>query len=408
MQSRRFLLPVLILCAPIVLSAQMTPDLQKKVGDAVRQHRADIAADLICEAAKQDPKLQGTCTSNQQQVEIQRQKFEQKYNDGVKAVQEGRLEDAKTLFRTIYFGDYHDRAQDWLNNKIPATEQQAKNNAQAAENAKKQEADDLQHLVDGQTAFDGGDFGTAKGQLSKIQGARKVDAVAILNKIAQYEQAMSDAQQAEAKKNYDLAKQKFSLAASIKANGPGNPGSKAQAMDGLLAANRQQSQPPRQTEQARQQQPSKVDVGKLLKDAARAKASGDTLTARRIYAQVMAAEPGNPEAEAALLDLNKKAGSEADIALTDGIDAFYRGQFDDAELNLKLYQLSKGTKVGIAKFYMGASKLTRYYLDPKPDQSLYEDGLQQFRDAKKVAGFTPPDPKYISPKIFKIYERATP
>jgi len=408
MQNRRFLLPVLILCAPLALSAQMTPDLQKKVGDAVRQHRADIAADLICEAAKQDTKLQGTCTSNQQQVEIQRQKFEQKYNDGVKAVQEGRLEDAKTLFRTIYFGDYHDRAQDWLNNKIPANEQQARNNAQAAENAKKQEAEDLQHLVDGQTAFDGGDFGSAKGQLSKIQGTRKVDAQAILIKIAQYEQAMSDAQQAEAKKNYDLARQKYSLAASIKANGPGSPGSRAQAMDGLLAATRQQGQPPRQAEQARQQQPPKVDVGKLLKDAARARAGGDTVTARRAYAQVMAAEPGNPEAEAALLELNKKGGSEADVALMDGINAFYRGQLDDAELNLKLYQLSKGTKVGIAKFYMGASKLTRYYLDPKPDQSLYEDGLQQFRDAKKVAGFTPPDPKYISPKIFRLYERASP
>ena len=64
-------------------------------------------------------------------------------------------------------------------------------------------------------------------------------------------------------------------------------------------------------------------------------------------------------------------------------------------------------KVGLAKFYRGATKLTRFYLDPRADNALYEDAVQEFKDAKRVRGFTAPDTKYISPKILKVYEQAS-
>jgi len=392
--------------ASVFMAAQMSPDLQKKVGDAVRQHRTDLAADYICEAAKTDPSLQGTCTSNRQQVEVQLQKFEQKYNDGVKAVQESRFDDAKTAFRTIYFGDYHDRAQDMLS-KIPTLEQQAKSNQQAAESAQRQEADDARHLSEGLNAFEGGDFNTAKAAFRNVLASRRGEAQGWLNKISQYEQAMSEGQQAEAQQNYGAAKQKYGLAASIKGNGPGNPSSKVSAMDNLLRqtqqANNRQT-PPRQVEPLK----PRVDVAKLLRDAKRSSASGDTRAARKTYLEVLQAESGNAEALSAIEELNKRAGSsEVDTMLADGIRAFYGGAYSDAEESLKFYLLSKGSKVGLAKFYRGATKLTRFYLDPKGDRSLYDDAVQEFKDAKQVSGFTPPDAKYISPKILKVYEQAT-
>jgi hypothetical protein len=407
MQDRRLKFALFLLGCSVLMAGQMSPDLQKKVGDAVRQHRTDLAADYICEAAKSDPSLQGTCTSNRQQVEVQLGKFEQKYNDGMKAIQESRFEDAKTAFRTIYFGDYHDRAQDMLG-KIPALEQQARNNQQAAENTQHQEADDARHMADGLNAFENGDFNTARASFSRVLGTRKGEAQSWLNKIVQYEQAMNDGQQAEAQKNYETAKQKYGIAASIKSNGPGNPGSKVSAMDTLLRqtqqANNRPNTPPRQAEPPK----PKVDVAKLLRDAKRSSATGDTRAARKIYLEVLQSEPGNAEALAGVEELNKKAGSsEVDTMLADGIRAFYGGAYSDAEESLKFYLLSKGSKVGLAKFYRGATKLTRFYLDPNADNALYDDAVQEFKDAKRVSGFTPPDAKYISPKILKIYEQAS-
>lgn len=390
-----------------LVAGQMSPDLQKKVGDAVRQHRTDLAADYICEAAKTDASLQGTCTSNRQQVEVQLQKFEQKYNDGTKAVQEGRFDDAKTAFRTIYFGDYHDRAQDMLN-KIPTLEQQARNNQQAADNAQRQEADDNKHMVDGLNAFESGDFGTAKASFRNVLGTRKGEAQGWLSKINQYEQAMNEAQQAEAQKNYDVARQKYGAAASIKSNGPGNPTARISTLDTLLrqsqqANNRQNTPPPRQVEPPK----PRVDVAKSLRDAKRLGASGDTRGARKLYLDVLQVDPANVEALAGIEELTKKAGSsDVDAMLAEGIRAFYSGSYSDAEESLKFYLISKGSKVGLAKFYRGAVKLTRFYLDPKGDRSLYDDAVQEFKDARQVSGFTPPDAKYISPKILKIYEQA--
>ena len=107
-------------------------------------------------------------------------------------------------------------------------------------------------------------------------------------------------------------------------------------------------------------------------------------------------------------ELTKRAGSsDVEPMLADGIRAFYGGSYSDAEESLKFYLLSKGSKVGLAKFYRGATKLTRFYLDPRADNALYEDAVQEFKDAKRVRGFTAPDTKYISPKILKVYEQAS-
>lgn len=409
MHAKRITAALFVFGVSNLVAGQMSPDLQKKVGDAVRQHRTDQAADYICEAAKTDASLQGTCTSNRQQVEVQLQKFEQKYNDGMKAVQESRFDDAKTAFRTIYFGDYHDRAQDMLN-KIPTLEQQARNNQQTADNAQRQEADDNKHMVDGLNAFEGGDFATAKTAFRNVLGSRKGEAQGWLNKIGQYEQAMNEAQQAEAQKNYEVARQKYGVAASIKSNGPGNPTARIATLDTLLrqtqaqqANNRQNTPPPRPVEPPK----PRVDVGKSLRDAKRLSASGDTRGARKLYLDVLQAEPANVEALAGMEELNKKAGSsDLDTMLAEGIRAFYSGAYSDAEESLKFYLISKGSKVGLAKFYRGAVKLTRFYLDPKPDNALYDDAVQEFKDAKQVSGFTPPVSKYISPKILKVYEQA--
>ncbi|MGH9668505.1 MAG: hypothetical protein ACRD3A_00130, partial [Terriglobales bacterium] len=58
----------------------------------------------------------------------------------------------------------------------------------------------------------------------------------------------------------------------------------------------------------------------------------------------------------------------------------------------------------LSQFYLGASKLTRYYLSGAKDNGLKRDAEAAFRLAKQTAGFKPPGESVVSPKILKAYQ----
>lgn len=94
-------------------------------------------------------------------------------------------------------------------------------------------------------------------------------------------------------------------------------------------------------------------------------------------------------------------------ALADGIAAYYRGDFDLAESNLRQYLNASSGKPGLAQFYLGASEMTRYYLagTEGDSQTLRAQAQQAFRQARQQPDFLPPD-RYVSPKIIAAYENA--
>ncbi|MGH9530879.1 MAG: hypothetical protein ACRD2Q_00700, partial [Terriglobales bacterium] len=160
-----------------------------------------------------------------------------------------------------------------------------------------------------------------------------------------------------------------------------------------------------------------VDVARLLREAQAAKDRGDISSARGKYLAILSAEPNNRQVQAALDSLPKETGtqapkatSEADVLLATAIGEFYKGSYEDAEFHIRLYLENNGGKAGLGNFYLGVSRLTRYFLrGAKPDdRRLMDDGLTALKAAKKTSGFKAPGEQYLSPKILKLYQDATP
>jgi hypothetical protein len=160
-----------------------------------------------------------------------------------------------------------------------------------------------------------------------------------------------------------------------------------------------------------------VDVAKLKLEAEAAKQKGDISSARGKYLAILSAEPNNRQIQAALASLPKETGaaapkatSEADVLLATAIGEFYKGSYEDAEFHIRLYVENNGGKAALGNFYLGVSRLTRYFLRGAKldDKRMMDDGIAAFKLAKKTSGFKAPGEQYLSPKILKLYQDATP
>ena len=100
--------------------------------------------------------------------------------------------------------------------------------------------------------------------------------------------------------------------------------------------------------------------------------------------------PGKPQDQAALMDLQA------------GMDDFYSGNYPQADQHLNAYMKESTELVGLARFYLGAGKLARFFIGGEQESNLREEALNDFRVAKK-AGFRARDQE-VSPRILKAYE----
>jgi hypothetical protein len=281
-------------------------------------------------------------------------------------------------------------------------------------------------------AYQRNDFGAAKGLFERISGGRKGEAQNYLNNIRRYEDAMA-AGDREAAANPQQAIAKYSEAAGIKPDGPGDPRGKASRVQSQMAAAAAKpapiepsvgvstpSQPapqPTRTEVAGavKAPAAKVDVGKLLREADTARKAGQMGVASGKYLAVLAAEPGNAEARKGLAESSAQgggrqtAGSEADVMLAKAIREFYTGLYEQSEVHIRDYMDAQGSKIGLSQFFLGASLLSRYYLggERSDDRRLLDEAKNAFKRAKSAPGFNPPAEKYVSPKILKVYQEVT-
>jgi hypothetical protein len=99
--------------------------------------------------------------------------------------------------------------------------------------------------------------------------------------------------------------------------------------------------------------------------------------------------------------------ADLETVLADGIRNYYDADFTGAEAKLQQYLDAGGQRRGAAQFYLGASKLTRFYLAGanSEDKALLADAKSAFRLASKVEGFTAPE-TFVSPKIIDVYKNA--
>ena len=105
-------------------------------------------------------------------------------------------------------------------------------------------------------------------------------------------------------------------------------------------------------------------------------------------ANIKADGPGNPHGQALLMELEE------------GIDQFYSGDYVSATHNLEGYARDSTEREPLAHFYLGASKLARFFITGSEDSSLQQDALHDLKIAKQAgyrAGLE------VSPRILKTY-----
>jgi hypothetical protein len=130
----------------------------------------------------------------------------------------------------------------------------------------------------------------------------------------------------------------------------------------------------------------------LMKEAERLSQTSAYEAARVAFtnaANIKSDGPGNPAAQALLMELEA------------GIDQFYSGDYVAAMHNLEGYSRDGTEKEPLAHFYLGASKLARFFITGSEDASLRQSALKDLKIAKQ-AGYKA-NREDVSPKILKAY-----
>jgi hypothetical protein len=400
--SRRLtslLLGAAVLLAPVAAFADKNDDLYNKGQAANNRGDAMAAQDAFCAIDPAFKDAAAMCAQAKQAAQTQINLHNKRFLDATQALQEGRLDDAEKLFRSVKYGPRVDLAQKKIQEiadlKAKKAQQDAAANAAAANSAK---------VEQGVQAFNRGDFGTAK---ANLPGGHE-----LLGKISQYEAKMAEGNRLMGAKDYAGAYAAFADARTIAPNGPGDPSGSAGRAQQAMSASAGPSNPPPSapTKAAVRDEIKKVDVSSTLAAAQKAFNKKEYGRARILAGQVLAQDRGNAEAKQILADLPEEqvtasSASEEDPLLAAAIQQYYLGSYSDAVDNLKFYIFQKGRKQGLARFYLGATLATQYYLGGETNNQLLQDAKKKFQEAKGVQGFNPPE-KYVSPKIMKLFQTA--
>ncbi len=175
------------------------------------------------------------------------------------------------------------------------------------------------NLDNGKAAFDRNDFARARALFQRVTGDAKPAADEFLNKISRYNDSFANGDKLSRDGKYDQARASFLSAASIKADGPGNPQGRASTMELFL-----------------------------------------------------------------------------------GLDQFYSGDYVSATQHLDACLSAQTGKQALARFYLGASKLARFFVTGGEDSALHQDALNDLKLAKQ-AGFKTTG-QDVSPKILQAYQ----
>lgn len=124
-------------------------------------------------------------------------------------------------------------------------------------------------------------------------------------------------------------------------------------------------------------------------DFDKASAYEDARIAFAKAADIKSDGPGNPRARALLMQLKE------------GIDQFYSGNYQQATRNLQEYAQQTSEREALARFYLGACKLARFFITGSEDSALKQDALHDLTIAKQ-AGYKAKG-QDLSPRILQAY-----
>ena len=89
-----------------------------------------------------------------------------------------------------------------------------------------------------------------------------------------------------------------------------------------------------------------------------------------------------------------------------GLEAYFAGQYEQAEQQLSAYVANHGRKIALALFFRGAAHASRYFLSGEQDIQQRDLARADFRASKADSQqFEPPTP-FVPPKILSLYSQA--
>jgi predicted negative regulator of RcsB-dependent stress response len=390
----------LALVAQTARANQQTDHLRDLAKQAKEKGDLDQAASDLCQAANIDPShYQKKCDHARADAEKQAQLFEGYFKTGNFEFQQKDYAGAVRDLGKIDFGPRREEAQSLI--------QQAK---AALQGGSAPSASQAALLRGAQTAYDHGDFDAATAQASQVQSpALQAAAKQLLTNIKVYQDTITQGDLLAHNGDYKGAQEKYSFAIKIKANGPGSPAGKLQAMQAKLQEATANPQPGTQTVKPEPPSPPKVDYAAKVKnglaEARRNEQNGNLKAALRGFQAVLVLDGLQPEALAgkqrvtAELQGDPKALADG---LEDGIRSYYASQFEQAAASISLYLNGGGLHhKGAAHFYLGASLLSQAILadphDHENQSSLRQNADEQFQMARQE-NYMPVE-KLVSPRI---------
>ena len=115
-------------------------------------------------------------------------------------------------------------------------------------------------------------------------------------------------------------------------------------------------------------------------------------------------DPANHDI-APLLEAAQEMADQEPLRL--GLEAYFAGNYDQAEQQLGLYVANHGRKIALAYFFRGATRASRYFLSGERDTQQRDLAVADFRASQKDARQFQPPKQYISPKIISLYSQST-
>ena len=185
-----------VLIAPTAF-ADKKDDLYKKAVSLGSAGQLEDAARTFCEVAKQDSTYKDAtqmCSLMTQEAERERKKNDERFDDGVRAFQDGHYDDAERKFKNVRSGSHLEEARQYLASKIPAA--RAEQTGSETENAK---------FDQGLQAYQRNDFPAARTLLSQVTGKKSQEAQTYLTRIKNFERAIAAGDDASNQKDFRKA-----------------------------------------------------------------------------------------------------------------------------------------------------------------------------------------------------------
>jgi tetratricopeptide (TPR) repeat protein len=389
-------------------SAQQTlEDRYKKAIQSFNEAKMEDACDALKQIESESPGYKNIHTYLNPACDSARRTYEQEerlYKQGLELFKQGQFDQAKQKFtqgRSLVLN--HPKYRVEIDEYLKQIE------------ARLREENLYQQAVQ---LFDEGrdtEAATQFGQIEQAKGARAADARSYLQRIkdrreveirkketAGDQQAFDEAVRAFNDKRYPDAKTRFQDLIQKGSPHAAEAHSYVPRIDAALKAEAIVREETKKTVADSAKDPKQV-VQQLIEEA---RADVSSLQYAAAVDKLKTAEmldPANHEVPPLLKTAQDMANQEP---LRLGLEAYFIGEYDQAEHQLGVYVANHGRQIALAYFFRGATRASLYFLSGEQDTQQKDLAMADFRALTKDSRQFQPPKQFVSPKILSLYSQS--